>query len=47
MKGKVMELMVVTPEQANIKQQKIFVMSPIGTALFGFRKGNKISWKVT
>lgn len=46
MKGKVMELMVVTPEQADIKQRKISVMSPIGTALIGFRKGNKISWKV-
>ena len=45
-KGKVMELTVVTPEQADIKLRKISVMSPIGTALIGFRKGNKISWKV-
>lgn len=45
-KGKVMELMVVSPGLADIKQRKISVMSPIGTALIGFRKGNKISWKV-
>jgi regulator of nucleoside diphosphate kinase len=44
--NKVMELTVVTPEKANIKQKLISVMSPIGTALIGFRKGQQIKWKV-
>lgn len=43
---KVIELTVVTPSKADIKNRKISIMSPIGTALIGFRKGNKVSWKV-
>jgi len=38
--------MLVTPDRANIKDRKISVMAPIGTALLGFRQGNKIKWKV-
>jgi regulator of nucleoside diphosphate kinase len=44
--NKVMELTVVTPEKANIKQRLISIMSPIGTALIGFRKGQQVKWKV-
>jgi regulator of nucleoside diphosphate kinase len=44
--NKVMELVVVTPEKADIKQRKISVLSPIGRALIGFRKGQKVKWKV-
>ena len=44
--NKVLELMVVTPEKADIKQRKISILSPIGTALIGYKKGNKISWQV-
>lgn len=44
--GEVMELMLVTPDKANIKEKKISVMAPIGTALIGFRKGQKIKWQV-
>lgn len=43
---KVMELTVVTPDKANIKQKLISIMSPIGTALIGFRKGQQVNWKV-
>lgn len=43
---KVMEVMLVTPEKADIKQRKISIMSPIGTALIGFRKGNRVKWNV-
>ena len=43
---KVMEVTVVVPEKADIKQRKISIMSPIGTALLGFRKGEKVRWKV-
>lgn len=44
--NKIMELTVVTPERANIKQRLISIMSPIGTALIGFRKGQQVKWKV-
>src|SRR5579875_2696799 len=40
--NKVLELTVVTPEKANIKQKLISIMSPIGTALIGFRKGQQV-----
>lgn len=43
---KVMELMLVTPDKADIKERKISVMAPIGTALIGFRQGQKVAWKV-
>ena len=41
-----MELIIVTPERANIKEKKISIMAPIGTALIGFRRGQKVKWKV-
>ncbi len=43
---KVMELMLVTPDKADIKQKRISVMAPIGTALIGFRQGQKVKWQV-
>ena len=44
--GRLLELVVVTPDKADIKQRKISVLSPIGTALIGFCKGHKLKWKV-
>jgi regulator of nucleoside diphosphate kinase len=44
--NKIIELTVVTPEKANIKRRLISIMSPIGTALIGFRKGQQVKWKV-
>jgi regulator of nucleoside diphosphate kinase len=44
--NKVLEFMVVTPEKANIKQRKISILSPIGTALIGYKKGKRVSWQV-
>jgi regulator of nucleoside diphosphate kinase len=44
--NKLLELTLVTPEKANIKQRLISIMSPIGTALIGFRKGQQVKWKV-
>lgn len=41
-----MELMLVTPDKADLRQRKISMLSPIGTALIGFSKGQKIGWKV-
>jgi len=45
-KDEVMELMLVTPDKADIKERKISIMSSIGTALIGFRQGQKVSWQV-
>lgn len=45
-RDKVMEIMLVTPEKANIRERKVSVMAPIGAALIGFRKGQQVQWKV-
>jgi len=45
-KNEIMELMLVTPDKANIKEKKISVLAPIGTALIGFREGQKVKWQV-
>jgi len=45
-KDEVMKLMLVTPDKANIKEKKISVLAPIGTALIGFRQGQKVNWQV-
>lgn len=41
-----LEITIVLPQHADIKQKKISVLAPIGTALIGFRKGRKVSWNV-
>lgn len=45
-KDQIMEFMLVTPDKANIKEKKVSVMAPIGTALIGFRKGQQVKWQV-
>ena len=42
----IMELMIVTPDKANFKERKISILAPIGTALLGFREGQKVKWRV-
>lgn len=44
--NKSMEVQLVYPEEADMKQQKVSVFAPIGTALLGFRKGDVIEWEV-
>ncbi|MDP4283053.1 MAG: GreA/GreB family elongation factor [Bacteroidota bacterium] len=41
-----MTLRIVMPQDADIKQKKISVLAPVGTALIGFRKGQKVRWNV-
>ncbi|MEO9021611.1 MAG: GreA/GreB family elongation factor [Ginsengibacter sp.] len=41
-----MAITIVLPQNADIKQKKVSVLAPIGTALIGFRKGQKVSWEV-
>ena len=45
-KDEIMELVLVTPDKANIKERRISIMAPIGTALIGFRKGQRVNWQV-
>src|SRR5687768_14909306 len=42
--NKVMELVLVMPDEADIKQRKISVMGPVGVALIGFREGQEVTW---
>lgn len=41
-----MEFTLVVPNEANIKQRKISVLTPIGIALIGERKGAQIMWSI-
>lgn len=43
---KVLEFAIVMPEHADIKQNKISVITPMGAALIGFRKSEEVRWKV-
>ena len=43
---KVLEFTIVMPEHADIKQNKISVITPMGAALIGFRKSEEVRWKV-
>jgi regulator of nucleoside diphosphate kinase len=45
-KNDIIQLTVVTPDRADIKDRRISVMAPIGTALIGFRQGQKVNWAV-
>jgi regulator of nucleoside diphosphate kinase len=45
-KEEIMEFMLVTPDKADIKENKISIMAPIGTALIGFRKGQQVRWQM-
>lgn len=40
------ELILVYPEDSDIKNNKISVLSPIGTAILGYCEGNDIEWSV-
>lgn len=37
---------IVYPDQANIRENKISIFSPIATALIGYRVGDEIEWIV-
>lgn len=44
--NKSFELMLVLPEYAVLKEKKISVFAPIGTALIGFGEGEQVQWEV-
>ncbi len=43
--GKEMVYSLVFPGQTDISQNKISILSPLGTALIGYRTGDSIEWK--
>ena len=45
-KNRVIELTLVTPDKADIREGKVSIMAPIGTAIIGFRRGQKVAWQV-
>lgn len=44
--NKSIQFQIVYPEQANIRENKISIFSPVATALLGFRKSDEIEWIV-
>jgi regulator of nucleoside diphosphate kinase len=44
--NRILELALVTPDKADIRQGKISFMAPVGMALIGFRKGQTVQWDV-
>jgi regulator of nucleoside diphosphate kinase len=43
---KPIRLQIVLPEEADLKQKKISILSPIATALLGFRETDDFTWKM-
>jgi regulator of nucleoside diphosphate kinase len=37
---------IVLPSQANMKENKMSVFAPIGTALLGYRVGSQVQWEM-
>jgi regulator of nucleoside diphosphate kinase len=37
---------LVFPSEANLEQQKISILAPIGTAILGYRVGDTVEWRV-
>jgi len=44
--NKQVQFQIVYPDQANFKESKISIFSPIATALIGYKVGDKIEWIV-
>ncbi len=43
--GERMEYTLVFPEQADVEKGRLSVVSPIGTAILGYSKGDLITWQ--
>lgn len=44
--GEILEVKIVYPEDADVKNGRISIFAPIATALLGYRKGEIINWPV-
>ncbi len=40
------EITLVYPQEADLTENRISVLSPIGTAILGYREGDRIDWVV-
>ena len=43
--GKVREVVLVYPEEADISRGRVSVLTPVGTALIGLQAGQSITWE--
>jgi regulator of nucleoside diphosphate kinase len=43
--GKVQNVTLVYPEDADISRRRVSVLTPIGTALIGLREGDSMTWE--
>lgn len=46
MDGNEEEITLVYPNEAEVTESKISVLSPIGTAVLGYREGDSFEWRV-
>ena len=44
--GADMDLWLVYPQEADVDENKVSVLSPIGTAILGYSKGDTIHWEI-
>lgn len=44
--NRIIEFTLVMPEHADMRQNKVSVLTPMGAALIGFRKAEEVQWKV-
>lgn len=44
--GDEMTYTLVFPDKADVRQEKISILAPIGTALIGYRVGDTLTWEV-
>jgi len=44
--GEEMTFTLVYPEAADLSQEKVSVLAPIGSAVLGYRTGDMVEWKV-
>lgn len=44
--NKVIDLTIVMPAHADMRQNKISILTPMAAALIGFRKAEEVHWKV-
>jgi len=43
---RVIEFTIVLPDYADMRQNRISILTPMATALIGFRKAEEVQWKV-
>jgi len=44
--NKTLRIQIVYPDQANMKENKISIFSPVATALIGYKKDDEVEWIV-